>query len=343
MTSGLAAKSTGHGRILSTRCGRMVTERSDAAPFADTVGFRKATIPLVRRASFNPLRFTLAAMAMLSAASRAVAFPPPVSLAIINPGFETDFAAENCFNVSAAPTGWLLYDPTGIYNGGSNSVGTLDTRAGGPHFIDGAPEGEQVGLTFIQASPGAGPMGIRQSLGNVLEQNTTYTLSVQVGDIAAGQGPPPCDVFGFFNLNGFPGYQVQLLAGGVVIAEDNNTLAGVLDEGLFALSTIQVTIGEGHPQAGAQLEIRLINLNMIDTPMNPGIEVDFDDVVLLRGCPNQGDMDESGDVDTADIPDFVDVLLELIGDAEVIERADVNCSGSADGLDVGPFVANLLG
>lgn len=275
--------------------------------------------------------------------ARVIAFAPPVSLTVSNPGFEIDFAAENCFNVSAAPTGWLLYDPTGIYNGGSNSVGTLDTRPGGPHFIDGAPEGEQVGLTFIQASPGAGPMGIRQVLADVLELNTTYTLSVQVGDIAAGQGPPPCDVFGFFNLNGFPGYQVQLLAGGVVIAEDDNSLDTVLDEGLFALSTIQITIGAAHPQAGAQLEIRLINLNMIDTPMNPGIEVDFDDVVLLRGCPNQGDMDASGDVDDADIPDFVGVLLELIGDAEVIERADVDCSGSADGRDVAPFVENLLG
>lgn len=284
----------------------------------------------------------LALFGLFVAVHRAGAFAPPVPLAITNPGFEIDFAAANCFNVSAAPTGWLLYDPTGIYNGGSNSVGTLDTRPGGPHFIDGAPEGEQVALTFIQASAGAGPMGIRQILADVLELHTTYTLSVQVGDIASGQGPPPCDVFGPFNLDGFPGYQVQLLAGGVVIAQDDNTLAGVLDDGLFALSTFAVTIGEAHPQAGAQLEIRLINLNMIDTPMDPGIEVDFDDVVLLRGCPNQGDMDDSGDVDDADIPDFVGVLLELIGDPEVIDRADVNCSGAADGLDVGPFVENLL-
>lgn len=314
----------------------------EPARLADKIGFRKATNPLVHRAILNPLTCILAALPILYSASGVDAFPPPVSLAINNPGFETDFAAANCFNVNAAPIGWLLYDPTGIYNGGSNSVGTLDTRPGGPHFINGAPQGEQVALTFIQASAGAGPMGIRQVLANVLELNTTYTLSVQVGDIAAGQGPPPCDVFGFFNLNGFPGYQVQLLAGGVVIAQDDNTLAGVLDEGLFALSTIQVTIGETHPLAGAQLEIRLINLNMIDTPMNPGIEVDFDDVVLLRGCPNQGDMDNDGDVDEADIPDFVDVLLELIGDLEVIARADVNCSGVADGRDVGPFLANLL-
>lgn len=309
---------------------------------ADTVGFRKAIDSLVRRGRFCLLACVLASLTLLRVAERASAFPPPVSLNITNPGFETDFAAENCFNVSAAPTGWLLYDPTGIYNGGSNSVGTLDTRSGGPHFIDGAPEGEQVALTFIQASAGAGPMGIRQVLADVLELNTTYTLSVQVGDIAAGQGPPPCDVFGFFNLNGFPGYQVQLLAGGVVIAQDNNTLAGVLDEGIFALSTFQVTIGEAHPQAGAQLEIRLINLNMIDTPMNPGIEVDFDDVVLLRGCPNTGDLNDDGDTDDLDIPGFVDVLLEVETDPELIGRADLNCSGAADGADMPEFIVALF-
>ena len=37
----------------------------------------------------------------------------------------------------------------------------------------------------------------------------------------------------FFDLSGFPGYAVQLLAGGVVVAEDHNTLAGSIPEGEF--------------------------------------------------------------------------------------------------------------
>ena len=295
---------------------------------------------LTVRKSLLVLTWSYAVLGVVSV-HRATAYPA-TPLAINNPGFETDTVATNCFDVSMVPTGWTLYDPTGIYNGGSNSVGTLNTQPGGPHFIDGAPEGDHVALTFLQGTMGAGPLGITQILSDVLELNTIYTLSVQVGDIASGQGPPPCDVFGFFHLDGFPGYRVQLLAGGIVIAEDDNSLAAVLDDGLFALSTIQIAIGDSHPQAGQPLEIRLINLSMIDSPQDPGIEVDFDAVVLLRGCPNTGDMNDDGDTDNLDIPGFVDVLLEVETDPFLIGRADLNCSGLADGGDMPEFILTLL-
>ena len=50
---------------------------------------------------------------------------------------------------------------------------------------------------------------------------------------------PPRDVFGFFNLLGFPGYRVDLLAGTNVVAMDNNSLDGSIPEGttfLYQLS-----------------------------------------------------------------------------------------------------------
>lgn len=263
------------------------------------------------------------------------------SLPINNPSFEANQIATNCFQ-GLTPVGWSLYDPGGIFDGAVDAIGGLNTQPGGPHFVDGAPEGDHVALVFLQGDIGTTPMGISQVLADVLELNTLYTLTVQVGNIASGQGPPPCDVFGFFHLDGFPGYRVQLLAGGIVIAEDDNLLAGSIDDGEWGLSTIQVSIGDIHPQEGEPLEVRLINLNTVDTPMDPGIEVDFDDVQLIQGCPATGDMNDDGVVDEEDIPGFVNVLLEFVGDPELINLADLDCSASADGADIQEFMFRIF-
>ncbi len=199
-------------------------------------------------------------------------------LTISNPGFEADFTDPGCFSLFT-PTGWTVFDPNGIFGGG-DVVGALDPT-GQTFFPAGAPEGINVGLTFLNGDIGGGPMGLAQVLGDTLLADTVYTLTVQVGDIASGTGPPPCDVFGFFNLDGFPGYQVQLLAGGVLLAQDDNTLAATLVNGVFELSTVSVTIGSAHPQLGQPLEIRLINLNTPGAVGAPAIEVDFDDVMLI--------------------------------------------------------------
>ncbi|RIK69215.1 MAG: hypothetical protein DCC65_00250 [Planctomycetota bacterium] len=278
---------------------------------------------------------------ILAASRRTEAFPPPVPLVITNPGFEANPVATNCFQ-GFIPSGWTLYDPNGIYDGAVDAVGGLNTQPGGPHFINGAPEGEHVALVFLQGDIGGGPMGLMQALSDVLETNTHYTLTVQVGNIASGQGPPPCDVFGFFDLDGFPGYQVQLLAGGMIIAQDNNSLADTIDEGEWGLVTIQISIGESHPQAGLPLEIRLINLNMIDSPVDPGFEVDFDDVRLQQGCPADGDIDADEDIDLDDAALFVDVLLELEMDPLYADRADMDCSGYADAADLRPLLTALV-
>ena len=262
------------------------------------------------------------------------------ALTIVNAGFESNPVATNCFQ-GFVPTGWSLYDPNGISDGANDAVGGLNTQPGGPYFINGAPEGEHVALVFLQGDIGGGPMGLVQTLGDVLEPDT-YTLTVQVGNIASGQGPPPCDVFGFFDLDGFPGYRVQLLAGGIVIAEDDNTLAGAIPEGEFRPSNVRVTVSAGHPQLGASLAVRLINLNMVDSPADPGIEVDFDDVRLVRGCPATGDIDIDGAVDSDDAALLVSVLIGAEGDPDLVGRADVDCSASLDGADIQRFVELLL-
>lgn len=199
-------------------------------------------------------------------------------LSVVNAGFETDAAPPGCFEI-LTPAGWSVYDPNNLLGGG-NVVGVIDPT-GTTNFPAGAPEGLNVALVYMEGSAGAGPMGLTQVLTDTLAANTRYTLTVEVGDIDSGQGPPPCDTAGFFNLKGFPGYQIQILAGGVVVAEDDNSLAGSLTEGMFATSTTILDVPGGHPQLGQALEIRLINLNNPGTPEEPGIEVDFDDVMLM--------------------------------------------------------------
>ena len=86
----------------------------------------------------------------------------------------------------------------------------------------------------------------------------------------------------FFNLDEFPGYRVDLRAGGVVIAQDSNSL--VIAEAEWATSTVSIVVGAMHSQLGQNLGIRLVNLNIIPDGFtqatSPDLEVDFDNVAL---------------------------------------------------------------
>lgn len=203
-----------------------------------------------------------------------------VMIPIVNPGFETETTPMGTFSVTTL-TGWTLHDPNGIEDGSSDAIGVLHP-AGTDFFPAGAPEGDNVALIFLAGDIGGGEVGITQSLADTLQPNTRYTLTVEVGNIASGTGLPPGNT-DFFDLDGFPGYAVQFLAGGVVIQQDDNSLFGAIAEGEFETSTVQIDIGAAHDQLGQPLGIRLINLNVAETVDDPGIEVDFDNVQLTSG------------------------------------------------------------
>ena len=74
---------------------------------------------------------------------------------------------------------------------------------------------------------------------------------------------------------GFSGYRIDLLAGGTVIASNNNSLAGSLIEGIFSTATVSIDIGAAHVALGQNPGIRLVNLNNVQGPSD--LEVDFDD------------------------------------------------------------------
>jgi hypothetical protein len=219
-------------------------------------------------------------------ASAVIAAP----LTVINPGFE-DITGESPVNeFTFGPlNGWDLYDPGTITDGGDGPtyfIGTLTPVEPDPigdpgvfvFFPDGAAEGQRVGISFnFEGSGGQGEYGMVQTLADTLQPNTTYQLQVEIGNIASGTAIDTT----FYPLDGFPGYRVDLLAGGVVIAQDNNSLAGSIPDGEFATSTVDFSTGAAHAQLGQPLGIRLVNLNVADGSFPASdLEVDFDNVRL---------------------------------------------------------------
>jgi len=231
-------------------------------------------------------RHAIIAAGMLGVSLAADAAP----LNVVNPGFE-DISGEFTSNefTFGAPNGWDLYDPGSITNGGSGPVfyvGTLTPfetdPVGAPgvytYITAGAPEGARVGIAFnFAGSGGSGEYGFEQTLTDTLASNTRYRLEVDVINIASGTGQSG----ELFNLEGFPGYRIELLAGGQTIAADLNSLAGSIAEGGFAVSVVEFTTGNAPLPPGQNLAIRLVNLNLVD-PLAPGadLEVDFDNVRL---------------------------------------------------------------
>ena len=204
------------------------------------------------------------------------AFAAPI--AIVNHSFEAD---PNTFNefYFGDPTGWTSIDPGGILDGNLDVQGTL-TVTGSNYFGGAAPDGNNVALLFLGGNDvGTGQeVGLGQVLSANLAANTQYTLSVDVGNINTGLAQNGAN----FDLSGFPGYRLELLAGGVLLDSLTEGIDAVIGEGEFALRELTFITG-GSILANQALEIRLFNLNLPDPAFpDPGVdlEVDFDNVRL---------------------------------------------------------------
>lgn len=225
------------------------------------------------RMSFRNLAFAAATFAA-STTVCAQAIP------IINAGFEADVTTDGAFTV-LVPTGWQVYDPSSIINQNANSVGVIRPNIANPYFPGGAPEGAQAALVFL-AGASSGAAGLQQTLSSTLAAQTRYTLSVEIGNIASGTSLPGSADGGnvFYNLDGFPGYRIELLAGTTLLGFDSSS-AGAIPEGEWRRATLTVestAFGQALDQA---LTIRLINLDTPGTLASPNIEVDFDAVSLV--------------------------------------------------------------
>jgi hypothetical protein len=241
----------------------------------------------------NNLLTKLATIAATSAAISIVSVveipkAEAVSLSIANAGFEEPIVGEGEFTdklhfvfgqYTGAPVpGWEIYDPNGILASFTAPEPTTQDFAnvgvwnpGIESYSGEAPEGKNVGFVYMPTyaptlvSIGSGSAGLSQTLSSSLSANTLYTLQVEVGNTGG--------VFGTIDDSGFPGYRVEFLAGGTLLAVDDNTLNPT--DGTFETSSLSFQTPLAPPNLGAPLEIRLINLNI-----GPGNEVNFDNVRL---------------------------------------------------------------
>jgi hypothetical protein len=147
-------------------------------------------------------------------------------------------------------TGWIQ---------NADEVGTWNVTTA--EYTDEAPEGENVAYVY-NGNPGAGVYSsISQVLSSRLQADSTYVLDVDVG---------------FANYyTAFPGYRIELLAGGVLLVADDNSNPPA--QGTFSHSQIVYQSGPAPAQEGQNLEIRLIHIDAGGTSAN---EVEFDDVRL---------------------------------------------------------------
>lgn len=177
-----------------------------------------------------------------------------------------------------------MYDPGFIINQNANSVGVIRPDVPQLFFPTGAPEGVNAALVFL-AGPQSAEAGLRQTLTSTLQANRRYRCSVQVGNIASGTSlPGSADGGGvFYNLDGFPGYRIDVLAGASVIASDNNSIGATIPEGEWREARFYFDVTNSHPQLGQTLGIRVVNLKFPGSTNAPNIEVDFDDVRLITG------------------------------------------------------------
>jgi len=163
-----------------------------------------------------------------------------VPIAIVNPGFEQDSLSPGVYIFSI--TGWA---------GGSAVAPQAGTWAPGAfYYPSGVPEGKNV--AFNKGTT------ISQVLGATLQADTLYILSVDVGHRADEP---------------FPGYAVELLAGGILLASESSL---VPDPGEFLTSTLTYQETAGDP-VGQPLEIRLVST---ESPGDLKFQTNFDDVRL---------------------------------------------------------------
>lgn len=205
------------------------------------------------------------------------------NIPIVNAGFESNTISSGAFAV-LTPLGWSRYDPASIINNNQNAVGVIRPDVPQLFFPAGAPEGAQAALVFLSGAQ-TSEAGLQQTLGATLQANTRYRCSVQVGNIASGTSLPGSADGGnvFYDLDGFPGYRIDVLAGTNVVGSDNNSIGATIPEGEFREARFHFDTGPAPAQLGQALGIRLVNLKFPGPTNAPNIEVDFDAVSLTAG------------------------------------------------------------
>jgi hypothetical protein len=172
------------------------------------------------------LKTSAIAALLFGAAGQAGATPIPIT----NAGFESPVLTNGAFTLGSI-VGW-------------SGAGVFNPTTG--QFPGEAPEGQNTGFS--------NGTSLLQALSSMLAADTTYTLTVLVGDRLD---------------TAFPGYSVQLLAGSTVLSECVTCVTP--QNGSFALVTVTYSTGASDPLIGQPLSIAL---------GSAGLQTNFDDVRL---------------------------------------------------------------
>jgi len=146
-------------------------------------------------------------------------------------------------STASVPSPWVV--------SGGQGTGWTDTS----QYSGGIPDGDI--YAYMNAAG-----NISQTLAATLQADTTYTLTVATGWRADLPG------FGFPT---YPGYGIELWAGGVMLASDYDTDAGNSGPALDSWKDVTATYTSPSSVTADPLEIRLIGY---------GIQTNYDDVRL---------------------------------------------------------------
>ena len=183
------------------------------------------------------------------------------SIPIDNPSFESPVLDPGEFVSNLVE--WTLV-------GNPSAAGTVYPDAS--DYSGGAPDGNNIAYVTANAD-GDGIGQVLTDPSATLKPGTQYNLTVEVGNNGVFQ---------------FEGYRVQLLAGGVMLAEDDNTLNPA--NGTFATSTVTYNYDALEHEAllGEPLEIRLLSKALVGGETNfdnARLTVTFTETVASAGGP----------------------------------------------------------
>jgi hypothetical protein len=182
-----------------------------------------------------------------------------------NAGFEKPTRANGHFG--SAP-GWVegrydLASPGTWISGAVGDAGNWNPDAA-DGFSDGAAwAGQNSGWAISHTET---DVGLSQVLNTTLQAETTYVLSLQIGNAFYNESDVTAD------------YRIELLAGGVILQSDTGP-APAADT--WELQSLTFNSGTSPAQLGQPLEIRLLAVSYTTPAGDDGYEVDFDDVNLV--------------------------------------------------------------
>ena len=241
------------------------------------------------------------------------------TITIDNPGFEDPVLGEDDYTWLDTP-GWTQVggDGHGVWN---VTLSDFDPVI--------APEGENV--VYTENAPAGVANGVAQVLTETFAADTAYTLTVDVGNSWAYY---------------YSGYSVQLLAGGILIAEDNDTLWP--DYMKWATSTVVYTYDPADSAlVGQPLEIRLLNLGLDKDPSDT-VGVEFDNVTLLSDAGGEPAativVEAGGDIAAANAGAMAgDIIGIAVGTFVLTEQIEIKDGVTYRGAGAGQTIIDCGG